>query len=204
MREYAIVPLLNGFDPNNEDKVDEFSRAVLEKSVAVYRRMKEKGFDGHFLVIRSIVRSRVKKNIWFEVMRKEAIGLGVDPSDIVLTDIETTGALTDGLAISRFSKKNSELAIYIIAANSSVAGYFRATYKAVGRILDNNPDFDFGIWYLNEGPVASLKTRILYFGLWLFTVLISTGYTDFLFRLWFKFRDWHDRKRISGFVRTVE
>lgn len=200
----AIVPLLNGFDPNNAEKVDEFSQKALKSSVRVYKEMKKHGRSVSFVIIKSVVRDESKKLIWFEVMRQETICAGVDPADIVLTDMETTGALSDGLALSRFSKKHPEAVLCMVATAPCVLPYFRATYKTVARVFDDNPQFDFILCNPEDHSKVSLKVRILYFALYVFTAVVSTGYTDFLFKLWFKFRNHHDQKRITGFVRTVE
>lgn len=201
--DYAVVPLLNGFDPTNEDKVDEFSRLTLIKSVALYRKLKDGGVSVGFIVVRSIVKSSLGKKVWFEVMKKEAVAAGVSEEDIILTETETINALTDGLALSRFSKKNIGTKIFIVAYARCVVPYFRLTYKNVSRIIDGF-DFNFQVIPSDSQLRPNIKSKLLYWGLGVFTALITTGYTDFLFKLWFKFRSHHDQKRITGFVRTVE
>lgn len=201
--DYAMIPLLNGFDPANEEKVDEFSRLTLMKAVVLYRKLKDGGASVGFVVIKSVVKSSSGKNVWFEVMQKEAIAAGVDENDVVLTEMKTINALTDGLALSRFSQKNTGTEIFIVAYARCVVPYFRLTYKNVARIIDGH-DFNFQV-IPSEGQLRpNIKSKILYWGLGIFTALITTGYTDFLFKFWFKFRNHHDQKRIIGFVRTVE
>ena len=201
--DYAVIPLLNGFDPADENRIDEFSRLALMKAAALYRKLKNGGASVGFVVIKSVVKSSSGKNVWFEVMKKWVIAAGVDENDIIVTEMETINALTDGLALSRFSQKNPETKMFIISYAHSIVLYFRLTYKSVARIIDGY-DFNFQVIPSDGQLRPNIKSKLLYWGLGIFTALITTGYTDFLFRLWFKFRNYHDKKRIDGFVRTVE
>jgi hypothetical protein len=201
VEKYAIYWVANGFDPNDPKKTDEFSRISLEKAVQCYRELKNSGEKVLFLAPRSIVKDATGTVILHETLKDEMWLSGIDLSEIKLTDQETTGATTDGLAIAQFVKENSDVQIEIFATCFWTAKYFEVMYGAVAKWIVGRK-FDFSpIYYPDQTP--NLKSRCLYATLYLVTFIMSL--TKPTFKLWYNFLNKAVyKRRLRKFVRTIE
>lgn len=196
----VIVVIGNGFDPQNLTEPDDFTEAALRLATDKYRHWKAKRQEVVFVLLRSIVRSP-KGTTWFEAMRDYALSLGVDDGDIYISTAETWNALTDALGILEVARRwpYAELRV-VVYAGGWVADYLRQTYDAVAQHIMGEQV----LYHLHypDYPEPDKKSLILYRLLWWVTLLASISTISF--RLWFAFRNWYDRRRVTkGFVKTI-
>ena len=103
--EYAIFWLANGFDPQNPAHTDQFSQTALTNAAKRYRELKSGNNRVYFPIVKSVVRDKSRKIFLYDTLWNDALLAGVQKDDLIFTSTETTGSPTDGLAITRFSKK---------------------------------------------------------------------------------------------------
>lgn len=199
VKEYAIFWIGNGFDDQDPNRVDRFSRACLEQAVQRYQKLKQKGKKVYFPIINSVVKDPSGQVIMKDVLKKEILEAGVDIEDIELTSTQTTGSSTDALAITRFAKKHPETKIEIYATTKSVAKYFEIMYKAVAHWVENY-ELNFSIYFPDQIP--NLKSQLLYHLLRIFTLIVAQS--KFSFMIWYNFLNWVFSKRVKGFTKTIK
>lgn len=200
MSHYALFLLGNGFDQNDSARPDSFTRATIEDSARFYRKLKQQGCQVTYVVDNSIVVGPTGV-LWFEAMRLQAIHYGVGEEDIILTKTQTWNAPTNALAIIEAYQSlpvGGKLVLFVYAGGA-VSRYFRSTYHAVAKYVKNT-DLKFDLRH--PDTQLNLKSRCLYFALWLVTALMAL--TKPTFRFWFNLRNELDRKRLHEFTRTVE
>jgi len=195
-----LVWIGNGFDPADPNRLDEFS---LDSLLAVLRRYRQIKADGRevTVVIPNYSNRSVSGCHLGQLMYQQAQASGVAAQDLQLSAVKSFNALTDGMVVAELGKDNPDTDILVFGGLPPVSEYFHLNYQAVARACfghklrlrmvpswDREPDF---------------RSWALYTGLLFFTHLITIGGDLTLFRAWFRFRCWMDRRRTKSFTRTV-
>lgn len=197
--EHAFVWIPNGFDPNNPERTDMYSRNCLHMALQEYRALKSLGHHVLFVLLNSVVQNVSGGTNLADVMQGEAREVGVCLQDIYISPLETTGSPTDALAVAQFAKALPSTSVNVFAASQETAAYFTVMYTAVARWLENYKPTN--LFFYAPDAKLSLCSRMLYKTLRIATIIATLTKPSFL--LWYRFLDRCYQKRRTRFTRTI-
>lgn len=196
--EHALVWVANGFDPDNPERTDIYSKNSLHMALQKYRIWKSRECHILFVLINSVVRNVSGGPKLADVLQKEAREVGVCPQDIYILPLETTGSPTDALAVVRFAKAHPRMLLDVFATSRETAAYFAVMYIAVARWLENcEPEMFFHA----PDETIGLRGRILYGMMRRVTAIAALTRPSFL--CWYRFLDRRYQRRKTRFTRTI-
>lgn len=197
MKTYALFWIAGGFDAANPSKTDFCSRQALLRASQRSQQLREAKETVRFGIPRSMVRDRSGQYILFRVLFREAVEFGhIYERTIFVTDTETTGSPTDGLAIAEFARDHPDTVIEIFTVSPQMGAYLRVMYTAVARWIVK---YDLGMRMSVETvDVGSSFFHKLVYRTMRVVVIIAAQHES-TFRMWYFFLNRVYQKRIHGF-----
>ncbi|PJE64610.1 MAG: hypothetical protein COU90_02100 [Candidatus Ryanbacteria bacterium CG10_big_fil_rev_8_21_14_0_10_43_42] len=200
MEQYAIFWIANGFDPGNGTTTDSFSRIALNRASDRFKNLQSDDNVVKFVIVRSIVMSGEGTILW-NVLEAEAKEYADIPEEsIVVTETETTGSTTDGLAITKYASEHPDTFIEVFTASPQFRDYVDVMYRAVARWVEGRRS-NLPMKVFSAVTIPHWKSRLLYRVLWGITACVSKS--GFLFIIWYNLLNTIYKRRLTHFERTI-
>lgn len=198
---HALFWIANGFDPDDDDQVDNYSSACLGALLRRYAELTKKGEEVFVVVINSVVRRRPGGPLLRDTML-DAIRSAhrVREDDVLILTTQTTGSVSDALAVGLFARGNPTAKIELFVTAPAVARHFSAMCAAVAKY---RLGFQIAliITPVLKTDSVSLGSNVLYQLLYAFTRLMAlSGRT---FGVWYSLLNRVYSRRLRRFGRTV-